>query len=88
MMFLSYTYHYQRALAALFPKQHASSSHPNQESTCFSCHRSPETVPRSKGQALFTDSGPSSGRQVAKTQSLSTSFPPENQDKAASSAAY
>ncbi|PKA66213.1 hypothetical protein AXF42_Ash006910 [Apostasia shenzhenica] len=87
MIFLSYTYHCQRALAALFPMQHAFSSHANQGSTCFSCHRSPETVPRSKGQALFTDSGPSSGRQAARTQSLSTSFPPENPE-AASSAAY
>ncbi|PKA62928.1 hypothetical protein AXF42_Ash007724 [Apostasia shenzhenica] len=88
MMFLSYTHHCQRALAAPFPMQHASSRRANQGSTCFSCHRSPETVPRSKGQALFTDSGPSSGRQAARIQSLSTSFPPENQDKAASSVAY
>ncbi|PKA56125.1 hypothetical protein AXF42_Ash015610 [Apostasia shenzhenica] len=88
MMFLSYTYHCQRALAILFSKQHASSSHVNQGSTRFSYHRSPETVPRSKGQALFTDSGPSSGRQAAQTQSLSTSFPPKNQDQAASSVAY
>ncbi|PKA55126.1 hypothetical protein AXF42_Ash003763 [Apostasia shenzhenica] len=68
--------------------QHASSIHANQGSAFPSCHKSPETVPRSKGQVLFTDSGLSSGRQAARTQSLPTSFPPENQDKAAPSATY
>ncbi|PKA56891.1 hypothetical protein AXF42_Ash002194 [Apostasia shenzhenica] len=87
-MFLSYTYYCQRALVAPFPKQHASSSHANQGPTCFSHHESPEVVPRSKGQALFIDSGLSSGRQAARAQSLFPSFPLKNQDKAASSAAY
>ncbi|PKA59179.1 Protein SMG7 [Apostasia shenzhenica] len=63
-MFLNCTYHCQRALAAPFSKQHASSSHANQGSACFSHHESPEAVPRSKGQALFLLTlGPSSGRQ-------------------------
>ncbi|PKA51480.1 hypothetical protein AXF42_Ash002845 [Apostasia shenzhenica] len=54
----------------------------------FSHHESPEEVPKSKGQALFIDSGPSSGRQAVRIQSLSTSFPLKNQDKTALSAAY
>ncbi|PKA65005.1 hypothetical protein AXF42_Ash011607 [Apostasia shenzhenica] len=54
--------------------QHASSRHANKGSACPSCYRSPETVPRSKGQALFTDSGPSSGRQAARAQNLFPSF--------------
>ncbi|PKA63543.1 hypothetical protein AXF42_Ash005438 [Apostasia shenzhenica] len=68
--------------------QHAFFRHANQGSACPSCYRSPEIVPRSKGQALFTDSGPSSGQQAARAQSLFPSFPPENQDKATPSAAY
>ncbi|PKA62080.1 hypothetical protein AXF42_Ash018305 [Apostasia shenzhenica] len=68
--------------------QHASSRHANQESACPSCYRSPETVPRSKGQTLFTDYGPSSGRQAVRAQSLFPFFPPKNQDKAAPSVAY
>ncbi|PKA66103.1 hypothetical protein AXF42_Ash018392 [Apostasia shenzhenica] len=36
--FLSYIYYCQRALAAPFPMQHASSSHANQGLTSFSHH--------------------------------------------------
>ncbi|PKA55221.1 hypothetical protein AXF42_Ash003858 [Apostasia shenzhenica] len=36
----------------------------------------------------FAASGPSDGRQTARTKSLSTSFPPGNQDKAMHSIAY
>ncbi|PKA54761.1 hypothetical protein AXF42_Ash000596 [Apostasia shenzhenica] len=36
----------------------------------------------------FAVFSPSGGRQTARTQSLFTSFSPENQDKAAPSAAY
>ncbi|PKA54676.1 hypothetical protein AXF42_Ash000511 [Apostasia shenzhenica] len=68
--------------------QHASFRHANQESACPSYYRSPEKVPRSKGQALFTDFGPSSDRQAARAQNLFPSFSLKNQGKAVPSAAY
>ncbi|PKA64053.1 hypothetical protein AXF42_Ash005065 [Apostasia shenzhenica] len=52
-MFLSYTYHCQRALAAPFSKQHASFSHVNQGSACPNCHGSPEAVPILKASILL-----------------------------------